>query len=880
MGGVTGLLEDRKKKLNQATIHKEFLDELRRLKEVLDGVERWLSEQKAPEKDVEEMEEMLNQCRARQKEFNIHGTRYQNLNSLAREVMSHESTLSRSTQRDLKSIRQGWEESRQNLEDREIELVAALESAPYQHFQEGLQALMGWLEKVGIVLKSQEFFVTELEQLESQLDEFKKLQTDIKAQERNYSYIGQRGKDLMVKTPNKSDAIQNDLDKLHRTWNNVTRSAEENEDKVKTAVKELTAWQEELSSLKTWMTQVDHFLNVEEAAIGEQQLLLVQLEQCENLEHDIKTLQTNMDNLIETGEQLIKESTPLFAGYLEEELREIKENWEDIKVLAKKQEAAVQDAQEKTNKYQTESKEFTEYLEEMAKDFGKDFQVESEEEIQIELKRIQNALQELDGKKSSLDSIQEAANVITEKSSATLTEKIIKDIEDGRQRWQTLIDNLKAREKNLNEGSANWTKFLSLLQEEMTWMSEFEKELSNPSTSLDAEELSEEIDVLESSSQKHTVDRKKKIKELAETLVAAMVMSGRVEKDSKAFFDKIDDITTKAKARQETLEQNVQLLQSLEKDMLSLQNWISATERSLNNRCPTEYQLLTCQMNMRKTISPCCVISHLKTDLASREVDFKNIKERANVLMGQTDSSATQRMHQQVQLLRTNLDEVQLKFRKFQKPADFDPKMLHVKDILQNVEDGISVLDIKNSEPEVIQTQLDACMGFYKTLSEIKPEVEYVIKTGRTIVEKRQTDNPADLTDRLNHLKQMYNVLGKRVTEGKTECDKALRLSRKIKKEVNGFRELTENIKGDIKKKQKDGPVPLSLNQEMEWCKSMESEGKKKLNGVEDAKKMVEQLIKYSKEDCLEPMRGEIADWKEKVEEAMSEVAARKVIIK
>lgn len=64
------------------------------------------------------------------------------------------------------------------------------------------------------------------------------------------------------------------------------------------------------------------------------------------------------------------------------------------------------------------------------------------------------------------------------------------------------------------------------------------------------------------------------------------------------------------------------------------------------------------------------------------------------------------------------------------------------------------------------------------------------------------------------------------------------------------------------------------------FLQSMESEGKKKLNGVEDAKKMVEQLIKYSKEDCLEPMRGEIADWKEKVEEAMSEVAARKVIIK
>lgn len=63
--GVTGLLEDRKKKLNQATIHKQFLDELRRLKEVLDGLEGWLSEQKPPEKDVEEIEQMLSQCRVR-----------------------------------------------------------------------------------------------------------------------------------------------------------------------------------------------------------------------------------------------------------------------------------------------------------------------------------------------------------------------------------------------------------------------------------------------------------------------------------------------------------------------------------------------------------------------------------------------------------------------------------------------------------------------------------------------------------------------------------------------------------------------------------------------------------------------------------------------
>lgn len=50
----------------------------------------------------------------------------------------------------------------------------------------------------------------------------------------------------------------------------------------------------------------------------------------------------------------------------------------------------------------------------------------------------------------------------------------------------------------LKEGAAKWAKLSSLLQEETSWMDGFEKDLNNPSTSLDAEELSEEIDVRKS----------------------------------------------------------------------------------------------------------------------------------------------------------------------------------------------------------------------------------------------------------------------------------------------------------------------------------------------------------------------------------------------
>lgn len=52
----------------------------------------------------------------------------------------------------------------------------------------------------------------------------------------------------------------------------------------------------------------------------------------------------------------------------------------------------------------------------------------------------------------------------------------------------------------------------------------------------------------------------------------------------------------------------------------------------------------------------------------------------------------------------------------------------------------------------------------YKLLSEVKLEVETVIKTGRQIVQKQQTENPKAMDDQLTALKLLYNDLGAQVT--------------------------------------------------------------------------------------------------------------------
>ncbi len=50
------------------------------------------------------------------------------------------------------------------------------------------------------------------------------------------------------------------------------------------------------------------------------------------------------------------------------------------------------------------------------------------------------------------------------------------------------------------------------------------------------------------------------------------------------------------------------------------------------------------------------------------------------------------------------------KFRKFQRPVDFEPKLTHVKRILDEIEERMHLIEIRTDDPETLQNQLETCM--------------------------------------------------------------------------------------------------------------------------------------------------------------------------
>ncbi|XP_044044307.1 dystrophin isoform X18 [Siniperca chuatsi] len=264
----------------------------------------------------------------------------------------------------------------------------------------------------------------------------------------------------------------------------------------------------------------------------------------------------------------------------------------------------------------------------------------------------------------------------------------------------------------------------------------------------------------------------------------------------------------RAALRQKELEKSVQWAQENDKTLRQIQESLANTDRHLTAYLADHIDAQQIPQEAQKIQSE--LSSH---DATMDEMRKKNqAKEPSHRIMGQID--LTQKM----------LTDVWTKFRLFQKPANFDARLAECERVLAGVKSQVGMLDIGSVEQDVVQSQLEQCMKLYKVLSEVKGEVETVIKTGRQIVQRQQTEQPKELDDRVTTLKLLYNQLGSQVTESKLELEKSLKLSRKLRKELNGLTEWLAATDAELTKRSAVDGMPSDLEAEVAWAQSIHGE--------------------------------------------------------
>lgn len=173
---------------------------------------------------------------------------------------------------------------------------------------------------------------------------------------------------------------------------------------------------------------------------------------------------------------------------------------------------------------------------------------------------------------------------------------------------------------------------------------------------------------------------------------------------------------------------------------------------------------------------------------------------------------AANRLRDQVNLLEERFQNAHEKLNTFTSPqANFETRLNRALGELRNIERSSCVLDVASAGPSNVHDQYKHCLKMYRTLSEIKNEIETVIKTGRKVCEDKITKHPKKLSMSIDALKHLYNALGEHVTQSKNNLEKLLR----VLSALNGNVMLIENWIGARTEYEKSGgkvvpDVPLN----------------------------------------------------------------------
>lgn len=89
---------------------------------------------------------------------------------------------------------------------------------------------------------------------------------------------------------------------------------------------------------------------------------------------------------------------------------------------------------------------------------------------------------------------------------------------------------------------------------------------------------------------------------------------------------------------------------------------------------------------------------------------------------------------------------------------------------------------------------------FYRTLSEMKSEVETVIKSGRKMVEEKAVADPQVFSKKIDTLKELYNKLGAQITDSKQMLENALITSREIQNDLSSLNKWLDSLVGSMGK--------------------------------------------------------------------------------
>uniref|UniRef100_A0A8C2ZFM6 Utrophin n=1 Tax=Cyclopterus lumpus TaxID=8103 RepID=A0A8C2ZFM6_CYCLU len=784
-----------------------------------------------------------------------------------------------------------WENLRVASMDRQARLHEVLMDLQQQQ----LQQLSDWLSRTEERIKKIETEPgsKDLELYKEHIEQHKELQNDLEAEQVKVNSLTHM---VVVVDENSGEsataALEEQLQSLGERWAAVCRWTEERWHKLQEV---FMVWQQLLSDQSlflAWLAEKEEALSeVQTSNFKDPSEMNTNVRRLAILKDDMEKKRRTLDQLSDAGQDVISLLQSPEAGLeIETNTEELAHRWDNLVQkledcsfqvmeavtdagMTQVEEQVVVDAvaiklgrfwdmhcthlylicqsRERQVNLRKDLAEMQEWMTQVDEEFlMRDFEYKSPEELEASLEEMKRAKEDVLQKEVKVKILKDSINMLVSRISPPgggASEELTSELEGVLANYHKLCDRFKSKCHTLEEVWSCWMELLQYLDMEQVWLNTLgEKVQATDNLPESTEAVNEALECLESAL-RHPGDNRTQIRELGQTLIDGGILDELISEKLEAFNSRYEQLNHQAVNRQVSLEQQLQTLKENEQALQTLQESLSQLDQTL-----TSY--LTDRIDAIQLTQEAQTIG---AEIAAHELTVEEMRKRnvANLPPTTTDGKAA-RGGTMLDQLQRKLREISTKYQLFQKPANFEQRMLDCKRVLDGAKDELHILDVRDVDPEKLHYLIDSF--------EVKLEVETVIKTGRQIVQKLQTENPKAMDEQLTALKLLYNDLGAQVTEGKQDLEKALSLSQKFQKESAALEEWLTTSEAQLQQKNSCGDMPADIDAEIAWANGLlkESESRKvELSSLMETSAGLQTLVEGSEAPLEDKLCGLNEAW-------------------
>ncbi|XP_048210190.1 utrophin isoform X4 [Perognathus longimembris pacificus] len=723
------------------------------------------------------------------------------------------------------------------LEDRHQQIEHDMKSQPGHVYLETLQTLKDMLEDLETKAQTPLMVLNDLTKLEEALQGKKALDEILENQKPMLCKLIEDTKALEKNVlPDVEKTYKKELDDARGKWNKLKTKVSKDLHLLEETASKLRAFEADSEVIEKWMEGVKDFLMKEHAAQADATGLRQELDQCTAFVNEIETIELSLKNMKEIETNL--RSCPIsgIKTWVQTRLVDYQTQLEKFSKEISLQKNRLSESQEKASNLQKDLAEMQEWMNQAEEEYlERDFEYKSPEELEGAVDEMKRAKEDVLQKEVRVKILKDNIKLLAAKAPSG-GQELTSELNVVLENYQLLCNRIRGKCHTLEEVWSCWIELLHYLDLEMTWLNTLEERVRGAEALPDrTDAVSEALESLESVL-RHPADNRTQIRELGQTLIDGGILDDIISEKLEAFNSRYEELSHLAESKQISLEKQLQALRETEHMFQVLQESLGELDKQLTTYLTDRVDAFQVPQEAQK----------MQAEISAHELTLEELRRNLRSQPPVSPEGRSSRGGSQMEQLQRKLREVSTKFQLFQKPANFEQRMLDCQRVLAGVKSELHALEVKDVDPEVVQTHLDKCMKLYKTLSEVKLEVETVIKTGRHIVQKQQTDNPKGMDEQLTSLKVLYNDLGAQVTEGKQALERASQLARKVKKEAAGLSEWLSATEAELVQKSTSEGALGDVDAEIAWAKNVLKDLEKRkadLNAITENSASLQSLV-------------------------------------